>query len=102
MFMSDWSAFMTPQKATLDSMCTLLWLVSYRRLLPQFKFSLSAAALGIYLYGHMNPILCTGPVQKGGNPSVTQIEYCKLITEEKNIQKALLTPPFQILALAQT
>ncbi len=47
MFMFDWSAIMTPQKATLDSMRTLSWFVSYRRLLPQFQ---SAAALGIYLY----------------------------------------------------
>jgi len=51
MFMSDWSALMTPQKATLDSMHTLSWFISYRRLSPQFQFSLSAAALGMYLYG---------------------------------------------------
>ncbi len=29
----------------------LSWFVSYRRISPQFQFSLSAAALGIYLYG---------------------------------------------------
>jgi hypothetical protein len=42
---------MTPQKATLDSMCTLLWLVrvSYQSLSPQFQFSLSATALGKYI-----------------------------------------------------
>jgi hypothetical protein len=32
----DWSACMTPQKATLDSFQTLLWFVSYRRLAPEF------------------------------------------------------------------
>ncbi len=30
--------FLTPQKATLNSMRTLLWFVSYRRLSPQFQF----------------------------------------------------------------
>ncbi len=52
MFMFDWSAIMTPQKASLDSMRTLSWFISYRHLSPQFQFSLSAAALGIYLHGH--------------------------------------------------
>jgi hypothetical protein len=51
MFMFCWSALLTPHKATLDSMHTLSWSVSYRRLSPQFQFSLSVAALGIYLYG---------------------------------------------------
>ncbi len=37
--------------STLDSMRTLSWFVSYRRLSPQFQFSLSAAALGMYLCG---------------------------------------------------
>jgi|LakMenE01Jun11ns_1017448.scaffolds.fasta_scaffold6954232_2 hypothetical protein len=50
MFMSDWSAFVTPQKATLDSKRTLSCFVSYRRLSPQFQFSLSPAALDMYLY----------------------------------------------------
>ncbi len=36
---------MTPQKATLDSLCTLSWFVSYRRLSSQFQFSLSAVTL---------------------------------------------------------
>ncbi len=40
-----------PQKATLDSMRTLSWSVSYRHLSPQFQFSLSAVTLGIYLGG---------------------------------------------------
>ncbi len=47
--MSEWSALMTPQKTILDSLRTLSWLVSYRRLSPQFQFSLSAVTLGIYL-----------------------------------------------------
>jgi hypothetical protein len=51
MFMSDWSALMTPQKVTLDSKRTLLWFVFYQRLSPQFQFSLSPAALDIYIYG---------------------------------------------------
>jgi hypothetical protein len=38
------------EKATLDSMRTLRWFVSYRGLTPQFQYSLAAAALGIYLY----------------------------------------------------
>jgi hypothetical protein len=50
MFMSDWSTLLTPQKATLDSIRTFVF-VSYRRLSPQFQVSLSAAVLGMYLYG---------------------------------------------------
>jgi hypothetical protein len=46
MFMTDRSAFMTPQNATLDSKRTLSWFVSYWRLSSQFQFSLSAATLG--------------------------------------------------------
>jgi hypothetical protein len=46
---------LTPQKAPLDSMHTVSWFVSYRRLSPQFQFSLSAAALGIYQYGSTPP-----------------------------------------------
>ncbi len=53
-FMSDWSALMTPKKATLDSKHTLWWSVSYRRLSPQFQFSLSPAALDMYLYVNDN------------------------------------------------
>jgi hypothetical protein len=45
---------MTPQKATLDSMCTLLLFVFYRRLSPQFQFSLSAVTLDIYLVGFVD------------------------------------------------
>ncbi len=51
--MFDWNDLMTPQKATLDSMRTLSWFVPCRRLSPQFQFSLSTAALGIYLYGFL-------------------------------------------------
>jgi hypothetical protein len=36
---------MTPQKATLDSLRTLSWFVSYRRLSSQFQFSLSLVTL---------------------------------------------------------
>jgi hypothetical protein len=36
---------MTPQKATLDSLGTLSWFVSYWRLSSQFQFSLSAVTL---------------------------------------------------------
>jgi hypothetical protein len=55
MFIFDWSVLMTPQKATMDSMRTPTLFVSYRLLSPQFQFSLSAAALVIYLYGQ-NPL----------------------------------------------
>jgi hypothetical protein len=46
--MSDGRAIMTPQKATLDSMHTLSWFVSYRRLSAQFQFPLSPVTL-VYL-----------------------------------------------------
>ncbi len=46
MFMTDRSALMTPQNATLDSNRTLSWFVSYRHLSSQFQFSLSAVTLG--------------------------------------------------------
>ncbi len=42
-------ALLRPQKASLDIMSSLYWFVSYRRLSPQFQFSLSAVTLGIYL-----------------------------------------------------
>ncbi len=45
-----------PKRPPLDIMRTLSWCVSYRRLSPQFQFSLSAAALGIYHYGSTPPI----------------------------------------------
>ncbi len=38
-----------PQKATLDSLRTLLWFVSYWLLAPKFQHSLSAVILVIYL-----------------------------------------------------
>jgi hypothetical protein len=60
MFMSDWSALTTPQKATLNSKHTLWGYVSYQRLSPQFKFSLPAAALGTYLSGEV-PLLKGSP-----------------------------------------
>jgi hypothetical protein len=55
MFKFDWSAVMIPQKATLDSVYTLVICI----LLTSFTsvsvfFSLSAAALGIYLCGTSN------------------------------------------------
>ncbi len=47
---------MTPQKATLDSLLTLSWFISYWRLAPKFHHSLSAFTLGIYLGGfYMSP-----------------------------------------------
>jgi hypothetical protein len=46
MFMTNRSALMTPQNATLDSKRTLSWFASYRRLSAQFQFSLSADTLG--------------------------------------------------------
>jgi hypothetical protein len=58
MFMIDWSALMTPQKATQDSLRTLSFLASYRRLEPKFLNSLSAVSLGtvsIYLGGYTAP-----------------------------------------------
>jgi hypothetical protein len=51
MFMYDWSALMAPQKATLGSKPSLSCFISYRHLSPEFQFSLSAAALDMYLYG---------------------------------------------------
>jgi hypothetical protein len=44
-------------KAILNSMRTLMWFVSYRCLSHQFQFSLSAATLGIYLYGWQSSFL---------------------------------------------
>ncbi len=55
-FMSDWSVLMTPPEG-LDSKHTLWGFVSYQRLSPQFKFSLPAAALGMYLFS-MVKFLC--------------------------------------------
>jgi hypothetical protein len=46
MFMTERSALMTLQNATLDSKRTLSRFVSYRRLSSQFQFSLSAVTLG--------------------------------------------------------
>jgi hypothetical protein len=54
MFMSDRSALMTPQKATLESKRTLLGFIFYRRLSSQFQFSMSAAALGMHYGGEDN------------------------------------------------
>ncbi len=51
MFMFEWSALMTPHKATLVSLLTLSWFVSYQRLTPKFQYSLSDDTLGIYLDG---------------------------------------------------
>jgi hypothetical protein len=48
MSMSYWRAIMIPQKATLDSMSTLSWFVSFWRLSSQLQFSLSAVTL-VYL-----------------------------------------------------
>ncbi len=45
MFMTNKSALMTPQNATLDSKRTLSWFVSFRRLSSQFQFSLSIVTL---------------------------------------------------------
>ncbi len=56
MFMSDWSPLMTPQKVTLDSMCTLSF-VSNRQLSSQIQVSMSAAVLDIYLYESSNNML---------------------------------------------
>jgi hypothetical protein len=52
MFMSDWSALKTPEKATLDRKRTLSFFITYRRLSSQVQFSLSPVALEMYLYGH--------------------------------------------------
>ncbi len=38
MFIFDWSSLFNPQKATLDSLRTLSWYVSYRRLSHKFNF----------------------------------------------------------------
>jgi hypothetical protein len=50
MFICGWDALMTPQNDILDSMRTRSCFVSYLRLSPPFQFSLSAAALDMYLY----------------------------------------------------
>ncbi len=42
-----YNMFIDPQKATLDSLRTLLWFVSYRRLALKFQHSLPAVSLGI-------------------------------------------------------
>ncbi len=50
MLMFDWSALIIPQKATLDSLSTLLWSVSYRRLAPKCQQStFSVVTRVIYL-----------------------------------------------------
>jgi hypothetical protein len=51
MFMSDWSTLMTPQKAApgQDAYIFVIRILSMSS--PQFQFSLSGAALGIYLHG---------------------------------------------------
>jgi hypothetical protein len=45
----------SPQKATLDSLCTLF--LSYRRLAPKVQHSLSAVYLGIYLCENCSVLL---------------------------------------------
>jgi hypothetical protein len=56
MFMFDWSALMTPQKANLDSLRTLSWIISYWRLALIFQHSLSDVTRGIYLSGSPSTI----------------------------------------------
>ncbi len=61
------SALMTPKKATLDSLRTLSCFVSYRRLSPQFQFSLCAAALGLLRYVGCHPMIaCVQSYLPGG------------------------------------
>jgi hypothetical protein len=50
MFMFDWGALLTSQKAALDSVRKLSLFVSYRRLAPKFQHSPSSVTLGIYRY----------------------------------------------------
>ncbi len=89
MFLTDRSALITPQNATLDSLRTLSWFVSYRRLSSQFQFSLSAVTLG-YLSQWFNlcihcsrwkgrPSLHEGAEIPGGNPpgGQQQGDYCR-------------------------
>jgi hypothetical protein len=45
------------EKANLDSLRTLSCFVFYRRLSPQFQFSLPAAALGLLLNAGCNPMI---------------------------------------------
>ncbi len=68
--MSDWRALTTPQKATLETLSTLSWFVSYRRLSSQFQFSLSLVTLEylsqwcslqtlyciLYIHRQLNPV----------------------------------------------
>jgi hypothetical protein len=45
-----------PQKATMDSLRTLLWFVSYRRLSPKFHSFLSAITPALHLCGCCTPM----------------------------------------------
>jgi hypothetical protein len=82
MLISEWRAIMTPQKATLDSMRTPSWFVSYRRLSPQFQLSLSAVTLGIYLCDSHSTLiyrqLLPPPLPPPPSPSPNLILPCKL------------------------
>ncbi len=63
------------QNAALDSLRTLSWFVSYRRLLPQFQFSLSAVTL-VYLSqwdGHWK-LTCKPPLRAENNISESKDE----------------------------
>ncbi len=64
-------ALLAPQKATLDSLRTLSWFVSYRRLSSQFQFSLSAVTLGYLSQWYPHPPIDapTAGIQKPVLPS---------------------------------
>jgi hypothetical protein len=60
MSMFDWSDLMTPVRghSGQPAYTCVIRILSTRRLSPQFQFSLSAAALGIYLYDYTaDPLL---------------------------------------------
>jgi hypothetical protein len=63
MFIPDWNAHMTPQKATLD--IKFIFRDSSPIDVSQFQFSLSAAALDMYLYGRGCQLSSPGEEARG-------------------------------------
>ncbi len=86
------------RNATLESMRTLSWFVSYRRLSPQFQFSLSPAALDMYLYD----CICPAALQLSttSETAVGTLERCLAICESSGKGWLSTNPTFQLLELA--
>jgi hypothetical protein len=68
MFLTDWSALLTPPEC--HPGLKAYTSVTSRRLSPQLQFSLSSAALDMYLYGNCI-ILLKGLIWLGGNNQYT-------------------------------